>query len=63
MSGWDRDRVEVEETEFGLIERDRRSGKVVGLEFWRASERLPKALLEALPRPPPRAIIAGGAGD
>lgn len=36
--------------DWGLIERDRDSGQVVGLEFWGASKLLPRELLDALPR-------------
>ncbi|HEY1238439.1 MAG TPA: DUF2283 domain-containing protein [Solirubrobacterales bacterium] len=39
-----------EETDWGLIDRTN-EGQVVGLEFWRASERLPRELLDALPEP------------
>jgi uncharacterized protein YuzE len=39
-----------EEMEWGLIDRDSQ-GRVVGLEFWKASERLPAALLDALHQP------------
>jgi len=46
----DRAGVASEETDFGL--RDLVDGRVVGLEFWKASERLPAALLRELPRPP-----------
>jgi len=35
----------------GLILRDRNSNEIVGVEFWRASEQLPAAVLEALPEP------------
>lgn len=52
LDGWASDRVHVEETPRGLIERDRSSGRVVGLEYWQASKRLPSDLLEALPAPP-----------
>lgn len=47
-----------DETEWGLIDRDS-SGAVIGLEFWRASERLPDALLEALPDPKGESTAAG----
>lgn len=40
-----------EEQEWGLRDFDQASGKLVGLEFWRASERLPKELLDVLPAP------------
>lgn len=57
LEGWAKDRVQIEETDHGLIERDRASGRVLGLEFWEASQRLPAELLEALPRPPAREVV------
>jgi uncharacterized protein YuzE len=56
FDGWEKDRVRVERADKGLIERDRTSGRVLGLEFWKASERLPRELLDALPSPPTRNI-------
>ncbi|MDX6698742.1 MAG: hypothetical protein QOE65_2139 [Solirubrobacteraceae bacterium] len=50
FAGFDPGAVVSEETDFGL--RDLVAGRVVGLEFWRASERLPAALLAELPSPP-----------
>jgi uncharacterized protein YuzE len=52
LEGWEKDRVRVEETGAGLLERDRTTGRVIGLEFWQASGRLPAELLDALPAPP-----------
>ncbi len=43
--------VVSEQAEWGLRDYDRETGALVGLEFWRASEQLPKELLEALPEP------------
>jgi uncharacterized protein YuzE len=43
--------IRGEETGFGLVVRDRTSGKVVALEVWSAGERLPKELLDAMPPP------------
>lgn len=40
-----------EEMAAGLREIDPASGRVVGLEFWRASTILPAELLERLPPP------------
>lgn len=40
----------TDEAEWGLVDRDR-GGQVVGVELWRASTRLPRALLDALPDP------------
>jgi uncharacterized protein YuzE len=57
LDGWDKDRVRVEETQSGLIERDRSTGRVLGLEFWNASKRLPTELLNALPNPPAREVV------
>ena len=56
LDGWDKDRVRVERTPSGLVERDRTTGQVVGLEYWEASRKLPSELLEALPVPPRREI-------
>lgn len=39
-----------DEMEWGLLDRDDH-GEVVGIELWRASERLPRPLLDALPEP------------
>jgi uncharacterized protein YuzE len=50
FGGFDAEVVTSQETDFGL--RDLVDGRVVGLEFWKASERLPAALLRELPRPP-----------
>jgi uncharacterized protein YuzE len=57
LEGWDKARVRVEETDHGLVERDRTSGRVLGLEFWDASKRLPGELLDALPSPPARDVV------
>jgi uncharacterized protein YuzE len=56
LEGWDKDRVATESTPTGLVERDRDTGRIVGLEYWKASERLPRDLLEALPAPPARNV-------
>ena len=56
LDGWEKDRVRVERTPIGLIERDGSTGRVVGLEFWEASQKLPSELLEALPAPPRRDV-------
>ena len=56
LEGWGKDRVRVEETGSGLVERDRTTGRVIGLEFWQASTRLPAELLDALPAPPRRDV-------
>jgi uncharacterized protein YuzE len=57
LDGWAAEAVKVERTETGLIERDRASGRILGLEFWGASERLPRELLDALPSPPAREVV------
>ena len=56
LEGWGKERVRVEETGTGLVERDRTTGRVIGLEFWQASTRLPAELLDALPAPPRRDV-------
>jgi uncharacterized protein YuzE len=57
LEGWDEQRVKVEKTASGLVERDRESGRILGLEYWEASKRLPAELLDALPAPPRRAVV------
>lgn len=52
LEGWEKDRVRPEHTATGLVERDRVTGRILGLEYWDASQRLPAELLEALPAPP-----------
>ena len=53
LAGFDGAEVIGEPREWGLLLRDRESRRVVGIEFWQASERLPADLLEALPEPRP----------
>jgi uncharacterized protein YuzE len=43
--------VIAEEADFGLRELDPIDRHVVGLEYWRASQRLPPDLLRVLPSP------------
>lgn len=43
--------VVAQETEFGLRELDPADKHIIGLEYWRASERLPADLLRMLPAP------------
>lgn len=52
FEGYDPGRVVAEEVDFGLRELDADGDRVVGLEYWRASETLPAELLEMLPAPP-----------
>ncbi len=47
----------LEERPWGLIERNAATNRVVGLEYWKASERLPAELLDALPSPPARELV------
>ncbi len=56
LDGWDKDRVRIDRTPAGLIERDPETGRIVGLEYWDASHKLPAELLEALPAPPRRDV-------
>jgi uncharacterized protein YuzE len=49
---YDPAKVVAEEVEFGLRELDPKDRHVVGLEYWRASERLPADFLRMLPSPP-----------
>ena len=57
LDGWSADHVRVERTDRGLVERDRASGHVIGLEYWRASTQLPADLLDALPMPPRNSVV------
>jgi hypothetical protein len=50
------------EQEWGLRDFDRVTDKLVGLEFWRASERLPKELLDELPAPGGAGAVIGSSG-
>jgi len=52
FEGYDPKTVVGEQTDFGLRELDPLDGRLVGLEFWRASEQLPDELLAMLPAPP-----------
>jgi hypothetical protein len=63
LDGWAPDRVRVEERPWGLIERSRGDERVLGLEYWKASERLPAELLYALPTPPARGIVVTAGKD
>jgi len=45
------DQVVSEEVEWGLIDHDAATDEIVALEIWAASKRLPRAVLDALPRP------------
>ena len=49
---YDPSTVVAEETDFGLRELSAADRHLVGLEYWRASERLPADLLAMLPAPP-----------
>ena len=52
FEGYDPATAVAEESEFGLRELDRADRYLVGLEYWRASDRLPADLLDMLPSPP-----------
>ena len=51
FEGYDPATVVAEQVDFGLRELDANDRQVVGLEYWRASERLPADLLRMLPAP------------
>lgn len=53
FEGYDPSTAVAEEAEFGLRELDPQSGRVVGLEYWHASRRLPQEFLAQLPAPAP----------
>jgi uncharacterized protein YuzE len=55
FENFDPERAVSAETDFGLSETV--DGEVVALEFWKASERLPRALWTMLPSPP---VAVGG---
>jgi uncharacterized protein YuzE len=51
--------VGSEEVEWGLIDHDAATDEVVAVEIWAASKRLPRAILDALPRPGrPQGVVA-----
>jgi hypothetical protein len=52
FEGYDPATVIAEEVDFGLRELDPADRRVVGLEYWRASQALPPELLAMLPAPP-----------
>jgi uncharacterized protein YuzE len=52
FEGYDPATVVAEETSFGLRELDPSDRRVVGLEYWQASQTLPQELLAMLPAPP-----------
>jgi len=56
FEGYDPSTAVAEETEAGLRELDPSTGEIVGLEFWKASGRLPADFLRMLP--PPQVEIA-----
>ena len=51
FEGYDPATVVGEEIETGLQEIDPASGRIVGLEYWHASQTLPGELLAMLPPP------------
>jgi len=59
LDGCGATQVFAEEHEWGLLLRARTDDRVVGVEIWRASERLPGELLVALPAPAAEEIIVG----
>jgi uncharacterized protein YuzE len=52
FEGYEPATVVSEEASFGLRELDPSDRRVVGLEYWRASQALPRELLDMLPAPP-----------
>jgi uncharacterized protein YuzE len=51
FEGYDPETVVGEEIATGLREIDPATGRVVGLEYWHASDTLPRELLTLLPPP------------
>jgi uncharacterized protein YuzE len=47
----DSENVVSEEVEWGLVDHDAGTDKVVGIEVWSASKRLPAEVLATLPTP------------
>jgi uncharacterized protein YuzE len=56
FENYDPETAVAEETDAGLRELDPSTGKIVGLEVWEASRKLPADLLAMLP--PPQVEIA-----
>jgi uncharacterized protein YuzE len=52
FEGYTPETVIAEEADFGLRELDPQDRRLVGLEFWHASDTLPRELLRLLPSPP-----------
>lgn len=52
-----------DEREWGVIDRDPRTGDVVGIEVWSASQVLPTELLAALPAPGGPAVVVERTGS
>ena len=53
--------VVCEETSWGLVDHDEKTGEVTGLEIWEASKVIPIELLERMPepgKPEPDAVAA-----
>jgi uncharacterized protein YuzE len=57
LEGFDGSQIFGEDHDWGLLLRDRETQAVVGVELWRASDRLPAELLQALPEPVVRARV------
>jgi uncharacterized protein YuzE len=51
FEGYDPETVVAEEVETGLREIEPSTGRIVGLEYWRASSTLPEDFLRMLPPP------------
>lgn len=57
LAEFDGARAYGEDYDWGLIVRERETDQVIGLEIWRASERLPGELLAALPEPKGEEVV------
>lgn len=62
LEGFDGPGAVAEDHEWGLVIRDRETGRTVGFEIWQASQRLPAELLAALPEPAGDEIVVDGSG-
>ncbi len=57
FEGYDGEHAWAEGHDWGLVERDERTGQVVAVELWRASQRLPAGLLAELPEPAATPVV------
>jgi uncharacterized protein YuzE len=51
LLSFERGKAVSEVHDWGLIDRDPDDGHLMGFEIWNASQRLPRELIDALPKP------------